>query len=126
MVSPLDSAVRDAVATAFAGQLLTCTLRRLGAPSSVNEFGDPVPGAAQTWTFDGIRDTFTLQFAQAAGVPVTDAKVLIILGSLATDPQQDDQVKIRSQWLQLRKQVSADPANATQEWAAFEIDDPTS
>ena len=87
----------------------------------------PVPGAATTYAFEGIRDSFSLQFAAAAGIPVTDAKILILLGSLkpATDPQQDDQVRVRAQWFQLRQLTSADPAAATQEWAGFAIPDPT-
>lgn len=126
MVSLIEAAVRAQVASAFAGQLLRCTLRR-AAPASLDANGDPVPAAAQTFTFEGIRDTFSLQFAQAAGVPVTDARILFILGSIkpATDPRQDDQVKVRAQWFQLRRMVAADPAAATQDWAGFEIPDPT-
>lgn len=124
MASPLESAIRKQVAQGFKGKLLTCTLRRVET-SAVDGYGDPVAGAASTYAFDGIRDTFTLAFAQAAGVPVTDAKILIILGSLAAAPQQDDQVKVRGQWFQLRRVVEADPAAATQAWAAFEIPDPS-
>ncbi|MDO8614623.1 MAG: hypothetical protein Q7T33_02665 [Dehalococcoidia bacterium] len=126
MASLLETEVKRRVADAFRGRLLTGTLRRAG-PASLNSFGDPVAGAAQEFTFEGIRDSFTLRFAEAAGVPVTDAKILVLLGSLspATDPQQDDQVLLRGQWFQLRRKVSADPAGATQEWAGFEIEDPT-
>ena len=126
MVSLLESSIRKQVASAFAGKLLTCTLRR-ASPASLDSFGDPVLGAALSFTFSGIRDSFRLEFALAAGIPVTDAKILIILGSItpAASPRQDDQVKIRDQWFQLRKKVSADPAGATEDWAGFEIEDPT-
>lgn len=126
MVSPLESQIKKQVARAFRGQLLTCALRR-ASPASLNSYGDPVLGAAETFSFDGIRDSFSLEFALAAGVPVTDARLLVILGSLdpVTLPRQDDQVMVRSQWFQLRKQVAADPAGATQDWAGFEIEDPT-
>lgn len=126
MVSLLESAIRAQVAQAFAGQLIRCTLRRV-AKASLDASGDPVAGAATTYSFEGIRDTFTLAFAQAAGVPVTDARILFILGSIkpATSPRQDDQVKVRDQWFQLRRQVGGDPANATEDWAGFTIEDPT-
>ena len=123
MVSPLDTAIRKQVAQALRGKLLSCTLRRTSV-SGVDALGDPVPGAASTFAFDGIRDSFTLAFAQAAGIPVTDAKIFIVLGSLATSPRQDDQVKIRSQWFQLRSLVEADPAGATETWAGFDIPEP--
>ena len=126
MVSPLDSLIRRQVASALRGKLLPCTLRRAGVPS-LDSNGDPVLGTPTTYSFEGLRDRFTLQFAQAAGVPVTDAKILVILGSIApaTSPAQDDKVKIRDQWFQLRAKVAADPANATEEWAGYEIGDPT-
>ncbi len=124
MVSQLESAIRAQVATAFEGQLMTGTLRRV-ASTTVDEFGDPVSGTASTWTFDGIVDTFSAQFAQAAGIPITDAKILIIAGSLATTAVKDDTVQIRSVWYQLRQKVEQDPADATVVFAGFEIDDPT-
>ena len=128
MVSQLDSAIKKQAAAAFKGQLITCTLRRVGA-TSVNSYGDPVPGAASTWTFDGIRDNFRAEFAAAAGIPVTDVKILVIRGSgtLATalPLQQDDQVKVRDKWYQLRRKMAQDPADASEEWAGFEIADPT-
>lgn len=126
MTSLLETTVRQHIAAGFAGRLLRGTLRRV-AKSSLDSSGDVVAGAVSTFTFEGIRDTFSLQFAQTAGVPVTDAKILFILGLIKpqTDPRQDDQVKIRNEWFQLRKMVSVDPAEASQEWAGFKIKDPT-
>lgn len=124
MASQLETAIRSEVAKAFKGRLLTCTLRRVAA-STVDAYGDPVYGAATTWSFDGIQDSFRAEFAAAAGIPVTDARILIIAGSLATTPQKDDQVKVRDRWFQLRQRVEEDPANATYVFAGFEIGDPT-
>lgn len=126
MASLLESAIKKQVASALAGKLLACTLRR-ASPASLDSSGDPVLGAAQSFSFDGIRDSFRLEFAQAAGIPVTDAKILIVLGSITPEtlPRQDDKIKIRDQWFQLRKKISADPAGATEDWAGFEIEDPT-
>jgi hypothetical protein len=124
MVSLLESEVRNRVRAAFAGRLLTGTLRRV-ASSSLNAYGDPVPGTASTWTFDGIVDSFSAFFAATAGIPATDVRVLIIAGSLATVPQQDDQVAFRGEWYQLRRLVERDPANATYIFSGFKIEDPT-
>lgn len=124
MGSLLETQIRAQVAAAFAGQLLTCTLRRV-ASTTVDSKGDPVPGTATTYSFDGFVDNFSVQFAQAAGIPVTDSRVTVISGSLSVVPEQDDQVKVRSVWFQLRTRTARDPANAHEEWAAFEIPDPT-
>lgn len=124
MTSILETALRAQIASAFAGQLLTCTLRRV-ASETVDAKGHPVDGTVTTFTFDGFVDNFTAAFATAAGVPVTDARLTIISGSLSTTPEADDQVKVRSTWYQLRRRVARDPANAHEEWAAFEIIDPT-
>ena len=120
MAALLESQIRDQVAKAFAGKLLTCTLRRVSF-STLDAYGDPVPGADATWTFDGIVDTFNAVFAANAGIPTTDARLLIIAGSLATVPQQDDQMKVRDQWYQLRRLVEQDPAAATYVYAGFAI-----
>lgn len=124
MVSQLESALRKQVAAALKGQLLTCTLRRVTS-SAVNSYGDPVPGTASSWSFDGFVDTFNLAFIKAAGIPTTDVRVLIIMGSLSTSPQQDDQVKVRDAWYQLRSIVERDPAGAQETWSAYGIEDPT-
>lgn len=123
-MSLLDTAIRDQVAAAFRGQLLACTLRRVPS-TAVDASGDPVPGAPLTWSFDGIVDTFSAMFAAQAGIPATDVRVLIIAGSLGTVPEQDDQVRVRAEWFQLRRLVERDPANATYVFAGFRIDDPS-
>ncbi len=124
MASLLESAVRKQVTQAFKGKLLSGTLRRV-ASTAVDSYGDPVPGAATTWSFDGIVDKFSAAFAAQAGIRTTDVRVLIIAGSLSTTPQQDDQVKVRDDWYQLRDLVERDPANATYIYSAFTIEDPT-
>jgi hypothetical protein len=124
VASLLESSIRNQVAAALRGQLLTCILRRV-ASTALDDYGDPVPGTATTYSFDGMRDTFRAEFAVASGIPVTDAKILIVAGSLATIPTKDDQVKIRDQWYQLRRITAQDPAGATYEFAGYEITDPT-
>lgn len=124
MTSPLVSQIRNEVASAFAGKLLTCTLRRV-ASSSLNNYGDLVAGTATTWSFEGIAGSFEAEFAARAGIPVTDVRILIIAGSLATTPVKDDQVYVRDTWYQLRQLVKRDPARATYVFAGYEIPDPT-
>jgi hypothetical protein len=124
MASLLESAIRDQVATAFRGKLLTGTLRRVGA-TSVDDHGDRVPGTATTFSFEGIRDTFNAVYAANAGIPASAIRILIIAGSLSTDPRRGDQVLIRSQWHEVIEILERDPANATHVLQCFEIEDPT-
>jgi len=124
LASLLESAIKAQVASAFRGRLLPGTLRRVPY-SSVDALGDPTPGAPQTWSFDGIVDSFSAFFAAQAGIPATDSRILIIAGSLATPPQKDDQVKLRGKWYQLRRLVEQDPAGATYIFSGYEIEDPT-
>jgi hypothetical protein len=124
MASLLESAIRDQVATAFRGKLLTGTLRRVGA-TSVDDHGDRVPGTATPFSFEGIRDTFNAVYAANAGIPASAIRILIIAGSLSTDPRRGDQVLIRSQWHEVIEILERDPANATHVLQCFEIEDPT-
>lgn len=123
MGSPLESAIKKQVAAAFKGKLLKCTLRRVGAVT-VDDFGDPIASTPSTWQFDGIVDKFNAAFAAQAGIAVTDVRILIIAGSLATTPEKDDQVKVRDEWYQLRTLVERDPANATYVFSGFKIKTP--
>ena len=124
MASLLESEIKKQVATAFKGVLLAGTLRRV-ASTTVDSNGDPVPGVATTFSFEGIRDAFNAEYAAAVGIPVTDIKVLIIAGLMDTDPVKDDEVLIRGQWHKVRAILERDPANATHVLQCFEIGDPT-
>ena len=123
MASLLDSAIRNAVAKGFKGKLLVGTLRRETA-TTVDASGDDGPAVVETFPFEGIRDLFSAFYAAQAGIPVTDAKVLIIAGSCSTDPRKDDKLLLRGQWMQVRQIMSVDPANATYTLAAFDIPTP--
>jgi len=124
MVSLLESEIKKTVAAAFKGVLLTGTLRRV-ASTSVDSFGDPIPGTATTFPFEGIRESFNAAYARQAGIPVTDIKILVIAGSLTTNPIKGDQILIRGQWHQVRALLGRDPADATHELQCYEITDPT-
>lgn len=118
MVGILDT-IRKEVTKGFKGKLRKGTLRRM-VPASFGTDGQ-VSETPTDYTFDGIRDSFSAMFAQAAGIPITDARILIIAGSLAVEPKQDDQILIDSQWFQVRQMVSVDPATASYTMAAFAI-----
>ena len=124
MASLLDTEIRKQVASAFKGILLKGTLRRT-VSTTVDASGNPIVDSATTFAFEGIRDSFNHAYAAAAGIPITDIRVLIIAGLLDTDPRKDDQVFIRNQWHQVRAILERDPANATHILQCFEIEDPT-
>lgn len=121
-MSFLDT-IRTEIQRGFAGKLRTCTLRR-DPVASLAETGDPIAASPQTWQFDGMRDSFNAQFAAAAGIPVTDVRILIIAGSLATVPLIDDKIQVEGVWFQVRMLVSVDPATATYTLAGFRIKAP--
>lgn len=121
-MSFLDT-IRTEIHRGFVGKLRTCTLLRM-VSSTIDDLGDAVTPTRQTWQFDGMRDSFSATFAAAAGIPVTDARILIIAGSLAVEPRIDDKVQCDGRWFQLRQRVSVDPATATYTYAGFEIEAP--
>lgn len=123
MPSLIEQGLDKIVAQAFAGRLYMGRLRREN-PSTVDSLGDPVQVTPSFFDFNGIRDNLSAFYAAQAGIPLTDVKILILLGSITVVPREQDKVFIRGQWHELRKLVKQDPANATQEWAAFEITAP--
>ncbi len=124
MASLLETEIRNLVTAGFKGQLLTGTLRREGV-ALLDSFGDVVPTAAVTHAFEGIRESFNAAFANQAGIPVTDVRILIIAGSLSVEPLKGDEIFIRSAWHEVREILERDPANATHILQCFEIEDPT-
>ena len=127
MVSPLETQVKKQVASAFRGRLLTGTLRRV-ASSALDTRGDPVPGAAATFAFEGIRESYSARYREQAGIPVEDVQFLVLLGSVspAPEPRRGDQIKLsNTPWHQVREIPEVDPAGASAKCQCFEIEDPT-
>ncbi len=129
MATVLDT-IAPLIAAGFKGKLSSGTLRRqVWTATSPN--GDPSTPSIETFPFEGIQDNFNAAFAAAAGIPVTDVRVLIIAGLCATDPRQDDQLFIRpvnavaGNWVQVREILKIDPAVASYELQCFKIPDPT-
>lgn len=99
--------------------------------SGVDDFGDPVVGTPDTYAVQGIRDSFDKRFAAQAGIPVSDVRILLILGLIVpvTTPLVDDKIRIRNaygvqQWHQVRAILTVDPANAHIVMQCFEINAP--
>lgn len=126
MTSLLEGALRKRVAQGFKGRLLKGQLR-LTTPTTQNSLGDPVPGTTTTFTFEGIRDNFDASYAARANIPLTDVKVLIILGSVKPVLTQDQeqhlqnfQVFIVNKWHTVRRVLKIDPARASAELQCYE------
>lgn len=124
MASPLESLIRDKINQGFKGRLLAGTLRRETVASVDPEYGDAIPGTPETYSFNGARLEYDERFRMQAGIPENDSNILIIAGSLATTPAEDDLLLLRSQWFQIRK-VRGDPANAAWECQSFEVPAPS-
>ena len=126
MVSLLESQVKKLIGDGFKGQLLPGVYRdQLFGASSVDGSGNPVGASPESYTCEGIVDTYSKFIRAQAGIPETDVKILIIAQSLSVRPQQGRQVMFRDRWYQIRS-VDTDPAEATWEMQCFEIPDPTS
>lgn len=125
MVSLLEGKLKKVIAQKFHRRLLKGVINRK-TPTTVNSFGDPVPGTAQTFTFEGIRESFDASYAARAGIPQTDVKVLVLLGSVKpeTQPRQNDYIYIGvpQRWHQVRHILAEDPAGASMDLQCYEID----
>jgi len=125
--SPLD-AVEGQVAAAFKGQLKKGTLRRDGG-TTVDNFGDEVPGTATNYTFDGTRENIDARYAAQASIPDTDVVLLVILGSLPSGirPKQGDLIQMpqtTGPWHKVRRILAIDPAGASGRYQSYEVPAP--
>ena len=125
MASPLESQIKKQVASAFRGKLLSGTLRRETA-TALDERGDPVVTAA-TYSFEGIRESYSEYYRAQAGIPEEDVAILVLLGSTspAVVPTQGDKIKLSNTgWHQVRGIPEIDPAGATAKCRCYLIEDP--
>lgn len=119
--------VRKAIAKGFRGRLLKGTVRRRS--TILNEFHDVETLTYTDYSFDGMREFFDAQYQTLALIPATDVKILVILGSLAITPTQEDLVQIppipgaTGVWHKVRRILSIDPASASMSLQAFPIPD---
>ena len=86
MVSFLENKLRNAIAAGFKGKLLIGSIKRT-VSSSVDEYGDPIPGTPEVFRVEGFVDNYSDIYRAQAGIPETDSKVVIILGNSGTEPK---------------------------------------
>jgi len=119
--SLLQSRIRLAIASGFKEKLLIGTLSRV-TDSGVDAFGDPVVGAAVNYRCEGFIDQYSDAYRVAAGIPETDAKVVLILGNTEVEPQKNDSVNFPNfGTYKLRGSIKIDPARASAECQAFRV-----
>lgn len=119
MVSFLDlSQMRVKIANGFRGKLLVGVLTRVGA-DTVDGYGDPVPGASQTFRVEGFADEYSEVYKAQAGIPFGDSKVTLIAGLMSTDPLKDDYVQFPNFPRFQVRSVKTDPAKAAWELQVF-------
>lgn len=122
MASFLDKQLQKAIAKGFKGQLLKGMLIRQGS-EEVDERGNLVPGPEMRFAFEGFTDTFSAYTRAQVGIPMTDAKIVIIAGSLSpfTYPQKEDRVLLRGKTWRIVERMETDPAEAVFDVWATEI-----
>jgi len=120
MVSFLESQLRNAIAAGFKGKLLTGSLTR-AVSSGLDEYGDTITGAPQTFRVEGFVDEWTSLYKVQAGIPEDDSKVVLILGNCETTPIKDDKITFSGfPTFQVRK-VKIDPAKASAECQSYKV-----
>lgn len=128
MVSLLEGTLKARIAAGFKGKLTTGTLRRDTA-GAVDSAGDATTPTVTTYTINGIRDSFSASYLAQTGIPITDVRILVLLGSVvpATTPVEDDAIYLNApwnRWHQVRRVLEIDPAGASCLLQAFEIPAP--
>jgi hypothetical protein len=125
MTSPLDGPLKRAIAKGFQGKLTLGVLRR-ETSSGLDSKGDPTTPTKQDISFNGIREDFSLFTKANAGIPETDVKILILLGSMSANltPKKDDLIYLKSpwnQWYKCRRLLTIDPAGASCSLQAYAV-----
>jgi hypothetical protein len=126
--SLLDGALKKKIAAAFKGRLTKGTVRREVA-AGLNSFGDPTTPTVSTFSFEGVRQSFSLFTKASSGIPETDVAIVVLLGSLKPDTslKKDDKIFLAvpwNTWHQVRKVLEIDPANAACRLQCYEIPAP--
>ena len=131
MVSLLESKLKAAIAKGFQGKLLQGTLRR-EAPAGRDTYGDATGAVITTFTFEGIRETWTARYKAMAGIPETDVSILILQGSfnpvtVVTKEDQNSYIYMSTPWLawyKVRNVLEVDPAGASARLQVYEVPAP--
>jgi hypothetical protein len=122
MTDSIFDALRADVHAALTDDARAGTLRR-EVSGGLDEWGDPLPAVVTNHGFRGWRDAFDAQW-HAAGIPLTDARIVVLAQSIAVAPVQGDKLNVESRWWQVSR-VETDPAGAAWVCQAFEVSAPT-
>lgn len=120
MVSFLTGSLRKQIAAGFKNRLLTGTLLRQGA-TTLDEYGDEIVTPPGSFRVEGFHDNYDEKYRVAAGIPITDSKIVLILGNCQTDPIKDDTITLQGYKPFKVRAVKVDPAKASAECQVFEI-----
>jgi len=105
----LDDLKAD-VTAALAGTLRTATLWH-ETPGGDDGAGNQLPGTWTDYACDGVRGNFESVMAGLAGIPRTDARIELLAGTLAIEPEREDKIHIDSTWWKI-SEIEVDPAGA--------------
>lgn len=113
-MSILQGSLADEVTAALiaADVPLGGILRRV-VPGGVDEYGDPLPGHTDDYPFQGWRESYAADFAAAAGIPQTDARLIVLATTISTAPVQGDTLQLEGTWWMVRAIEAIDPASTT-------------
>lgn len=128
MTSLLEGALKTKIAAAFKGKLTVGTIRR-ETTAAVNSLGDTITPTVATYSFNGIRETFSARYRVQALIPETDVAILVLLGSVvpATTPKQEDLIYLSTpwnKWHKVRNILEIDPAGASCKLQVYEVPAP--
>jgi hypothetical protein len=128
MVSLLEGQLKERIAKGFQGKLTLGTLRRVTTTGLDNK-GDETSPVTTDVGFEGIRQSFSALYKAQAGIPETDVKILILLGSITTGvtPRESDMIYLKApwnRWHKVRRILETDPARASCLVQAYEIPTP--
>jgi hypothetical protein len=113
MASLLEGAIAKAIYAGFRGKLLKGTLRRNAVSGGLDGLGDAAAATPADYPLEGFRDTYSAYTRAAAGIPDTDAKLVILARSVSVRPQQGDRIWLCDAWWQIKGVPETDPATAT-------------
>jgi len=131
MVSLLESQFKARIAKAFKGKLLRGTFRR-SVESTQDSFGDLATPTVTSFSFEGIRESFSARYKAQSGIPESDVSILILVGSVKpptvfTEADQDQMVFMSTpwnEWYKIRRVLEIDPAGASVRLQCYEVPAP--
>ncbi len=132
MTSWLEGKLKAKIAKGFQGKLTTGVLRR-GVATGVDDRGNDITDTITTYTFTGIRETWSARYLAQSGIPTNDVSILILQGSLKpatviTRETDVDQLVYLSKpwykWYKIREVLEVDPAEASARLQCYEVPAP--